>query len=150
MNPNRNSSGMLRYFGAEVASKLVGSSFANIVTNGQGREQARPADRQRFQGQELVPASINTAHYQIALAHMQRRGASPLASRAMAMVLVDTARMLNTTVMHILDQSSDEQLKMVESETYLYLNLLRDSTSKVSLTRPTSNTRSYRARYLLP
>ena len=150
MTPNRNSSGLLRYFGADVAAKLVGSAFANVVRDAQGGERARPADRQRFQGQELVPASVNSSQYQIALAHMQSRGAAPLAARAMAMVLLDTAKMLDTTVIHLLDKSSEDQLKLVEAETYRYMNLLRDNTSKLSATRPTSNTRSYRARYLIP
>jgi hypothetical protein len=146
----RNSTGMLRSFGAEIFATDFGSSFKNIVRNGQGGERTPGADLARFQGQQVEAASIHIAEYQLAKAYLDRRGAEPLASKTMALILLDVAKVQGISVVELLDRTSTEALALLEAEAYRYVNLLRENTSQLTGTNSVNNAQSYRARYLLP
>lgn len=150
MASNRNSAGMLRSFGAEIFATDFGSSFKNIVRNGQGGERTPGAALARFQGQQVEPATIHIAEYQIAKAHIERRGAAPLVAKTMGLVLLDVAKAQGMSIVELLDKTSPEQLALLEAETYRYVNLLRENTSQLTGTNNVNNAQSYRARYILP
>lgn len=147
---NRNSARLLSNLGAEIFATEGGGSFKNVVKNGQGGERTPGAGLARFQGQQVESASIHIAEYQLAQAHLQRRGAAPLAINTMALVLLDVAKAKGVSILTLLDSATPEQLSLLEAETYRFVNLLREKTSYLTGANPINNAQSYRARYLLP
>lgn len=147
---NRNSERLLTFLGAEVSATDVNSAFVNRFRLGQGGEQTTPAGRDRFQGQQVTNAYVPIDEYHIAVAHLTRRGAEPLAARTMGLIFVDVARLLNTSVQGLLNSLTEEQQGLFESATYTYLNTLRQNTTQLTGTNNVTNAQSFRARYLLP
>ena len=146
----RNSTRLLNNLGAEIFATVGGTSFKNVVRNGQGGERTPGAALDRFQGQQVTSATIHIAEFEIAQAHLQRRGAAPLAIKTMALVLLDVAKAKGISIMTLLDTATPEQLSLLEAETYRFVNLLREKTSQLTGVSAVNNAASLRARYLLP
>jgi len=149
MAVNRVSTSLVRYLGAEVSAKSTRGALRNTVRSGQGNEIVQPADAQRVFNTGLTPASVNVGEFDAARGYFENRGATPLAAKAMALVMADAAKARGISVMKLLDGSDKTSIKLLEAETYNYINQLRDGTSQLSGSAPTDNRKSVRARYLL-
>ena len=149
MAANRTSTSLVRYLGAEVSARTSRGSLRNKVTAGQGREIVSPADSPRISNRNLAPASVKIADFDAAKGFFESRGAQPLAAKAMALVVVDAAKAQGVSAMSILDGSDTTSIKLLDSQTYNYINQLRDGTSQLSGSKPSDNRKSVRARYLL-
>lgn len=149
MAVNRVSTSLVRYLGAEVSATSTRGSLRNKVNAGQGTEIVSPADSQRVFNTGLTPASVNIGEFDAARGYFENRGTEPLAAKAMALVMADIAKAQGTTVMRLLDDSDKQSIKLLEAETYNYINQLRDGTSQLSGSTTTDNRKSVRARYLL-
>lgn len=149
MAVNRVSTSLVRYLGAEVSARSTRGSLRNTVKAGQGSEIVSPADAQRVFNTGLTPASVNVNEFTAARGYFENRGATPLAAKAMALVMVDSAKARGVSVMKLLDGSDTQKIKLLESETYNYINQLRDGTSQLSGSKAVDNRTSVRARYLL-
>ena len=147
---NRVSTSLIRYLGAEVSATSTRGALRNKVRAGQGIEIVQPADSQRVFNSGLTPASVNVGDFEAARGYFENRGATPLAAKAMALVMADIAKNNGVSVMKLLDDSDKENIKLLESQTYTYINQLRDGTSQLSGSTTTDNRKSVRARYLLP
>ena len=148
MAVNRQSTSLVRFLGAEVSARQTNGKLANNVKSGLGGERTQPADYQRT-ANTLEPDSINIADYQAALGHMQRLGAAPLAAKAMAMVMVDSAKAQGIGVMSLIDSSSTVEMALVSNTAYTYINQLRDSSSQLGASQDIDNSKSLRSRYLI-
>jgi len=149
MAVNRVSTSLVRYLGAEVSAKTSRGSLRNVVRSGQGREIVRPADTIRASDLNLVNASVSVSQFDAARGYFENRGAEPLAAKAMALVMVDTAKAQGVSVMKLLDETNPQKIALLEAESYKYINQLRDGTSQLSGSKQTDNKKSVRARYLL-
>lgn len=149
MAVNRVSTSLIRYLGAEVSATSTRGALRNKVSAGQGREIVNPADSQRVFNTGLTPASVNVDEFSAARGYFENRGATPLAAKAMALVMADIAKKQGQSVMKLVDDSDKQSIKLLESETYRYINQLRDGTSQLSGSTTTDNRKSVRARYLL-
>lgn len=147
---DRNSTNLVRFFGAEVFATILGSSLGNTVVDGQGGETTVSPAVSRLTAGRVSEASINNTDYDIAVGMLERRNVAPLAAKAMALVLLDVARIQNTSVVRLLESTNTTQLSVLETTAYKYINQLRDKTSYLSKSRATNNANSYRARYLVP
>jgi len=147
---NRTSTNLVKFFGAEVFASTISSSIGNVVVDGNGNEKSTSPANVRLSSDRVEEATINSSHYQIAVAHLERRGVAPLAAKAMALVFLDVAKIQNMTVMQLLDNTNDVDIKMVTAEAYKYINQLRNNTSSLARSQPTNNSQSFRARYLIP
>jgi hypothetical protein len=147
---DRSSTSLVRFFGAEVFATTIAAAFGNTVVNGQNNEKTIDPSVARLTAGRVSPASLNITDFQIAVAHLERRGAAPLAAQAMALVFLDIAKIYNTSVMRVLDITNESQLKIVEAEAYKYINRLRNQTSWLAKSTASNNNNSYRARYLIP
>ena len=145
---NRTSTSLVRFLGAEVSARQTNGKLANNVVNGLGGERTQPADFQRT-ANTLEPDSIKIADFQAALGHMQGLGAEPLAAKAMAMVLVDSAKAQGVAVMSLIDSASTTELALVSNTAYTYINQLRDGSSQLGSSQDIDNSVSLRSRYLL-
>ena len=150
MAVNRVSTSLVRYLGAEVSARNTRGSLRNIVKSGQGSEIVSPADAPRASNLNLTNASVNIAEFDAARGYFENRGAAPLAAKSMALVMVDVAKAKSVSVMKLLDGSDTQSIKLLEADTYNYINQLRDGTSQLSGSNSTNNNTSVRARYLLP
>ena len=148
MAVNRTRTSLVRFLGAEVSARQTNGKLANNVKNGLGGERAQPADQQRT-ANTLEPDSVKIADFQSALAHMQSLGAEPLAAKAMAMVLIDSAKAQGLPVMSLIDSTSTTELALVTNEAYTYINQLRDGSSQLGASQAIDNNKSLRSRYLL-
>lgn len=153
MTVERSSTSLVRFLGAEVAARKTGGKLVNIIRNGLGGEIAPDASSQRV-GESAgagnaVPASINIAEYEAALAHMQQNGAAPLAAKAMAVVMVDTAAAQGVNVMALLKTTGAREIALVSNAAYSYINQLRDLSSQLGGSETIDNNKSLRSRYLL-
>lgn len=146
---NRVSTELVRYLGAEVSARNINGKLANVVSRGQGNEIIRPADSQRMLSTSLSPASTKIADFDAALGYFENRGATPLAARTMALVMVDAAKAQGLNVMSILNNSNQATVELTEAKTFNYINQLRDGSSQLSTSKITDNKKSMRARYLL-
>lgn len=149
MAVNRISTSLVRYLGAEVSAKSTRGALRNTVKAGQGNEVVQPADTQRVFNTGLTPASVNINDFSAARGYFENRGATPLAAKAMALVMADIAKKEGVSVMKLVDDSNKQNIKLLEAETYRYINQLRDGTSQLSGSTATNNSKSVRARYLL-
>ena len=149
MAVNRVSTSLVRYLGAEVAATDERGSLRNQVTAGQGTEIVQPADAQRVFNTGLSAASVNVDEFSAARGYFENRGAEPLAAKAMALVMSDIAKKKGVSVMKLVDDSNKQNIELLESETYRFINQLRDGTSQLSGSTTTDNNKSVRARYLL-
>jgi hypothetical protein len=148
MTVNRQSTSLVRFLGAEVSARQTNGKLANNVVNGLGGERTQPADFQRT-ANTLEPDSIKIADFQAALGHMQGLGAEPLAAKAMAMVLVDSAKAQDVPVMSLIDSASTAELALVSNTAYTYINQLRDGSSQLGSSQDIDNSKSLRSRYLI-
>lgn len=149
MAVNRVSTSLVRYLGAEVSPTSSRGALRNKIRAGQGIEIVQPADTQRVFDTGLTPASVNVGDFDAARGYFENRGATPLAAKAMALVMADIAKHNGVSVMKLMDDSDKQNIKLLESETYRYINQLRDGTSQLSGSTVTDNKKSVRARYLL-
>ena len=149
MAVNRVSTSLVRYLGAEVSARNSSGSLSNLVKNGQGNELVQPADAQRVFNTDLTSASIKLSDYDAALGYLQNKGAEPLAAKAMAVVLVDSAKAQNVNVMSLIEQREGNKLALLEPKTFDYINQLRDGSSQLSSSKEIDNRKSVRSRYLL-
>ncbi len=149
MAVNRVSTSLVRYLGAEVSATSTRGSLRNKVASGQGNEIVQPADAQRVFNTGLTPASVNIGDFDAARGYFENRGSEPLAAKAMALVMSDIAKKKGVSVMELLDGSDKQSIKLLEAETYRFINQLRDGTSQLSGSTTTDNNKSVRARYLL-
>lgn len=149
MAVNRVSTSLIRYLGAEVSPTSTRGALRNKIRDGQGIEIVQPADTQRVFNTGLTPASVNVSDFDAARGYFENRGATPLAAKAMALVMADIAKHNGVSVMKLVDDSDKQNIKLLEAETYRYINQLRDGTSQLSGSAPTDNKKSVRARYLL-
>ena len=145
---NRTSTSLVRFLGAEVSARQTNGKLANNVKHGLGGERTLPADQQR-KANTLEPDSLNIADFQAAFAHIQRLGAEPLAAKAMAMVMVDSAKAQGVDVMSLIDSSNTTEMSLVSNTAYTYINQLRDGSSQLGASRVIDNNKSLRSRYLL-
>lgn len=149
MAVNRVSTSLISYLGAEVSARTSRGALRNVVRSGQGNEIVRPADTSRSANRNLTNASVKVADFDAAKGYFETRGATPLAAKAMALVMVDVAKAKGVSTMSLLDGSNKENIKLVEAEAYNYINQLREGTTQLSGSKPTNNKTSVRARYLL-
>lgn len=149
MAVNRVSTSLIRYLGAEVSATSTRGALRNKVSSGQGSEIVSPADSQRVFNTGLTPASVNVDEFSAAKAYFENRGSTPQAAKAMALVMADIAKSQGLSVMKLVDDSNKQNIKLLESETYRFINQLRDGTSQLSGSTTTDNNKSVRARYLL-
>lgn len=145
---NRTSTSLVRFLGAEVSARQTNGKLANNVKHGLGGERTLPADQQRT-ANTLEPDSLNIADFQAAFAHIQSLGAEPLAAKAMAMVLVDSAKAQGIGVMSLIDSSNTTEMSLISNTAYTYINQLRDGSSQLGASQAIDNTKSLRSRYLL-
>ena len=149
MAVNRTSTSLVRYLGAEVSARNNNGSLANVVQSGQGKEIVQPADSQRVFNSSLTPASVKIADFDAAFGYLQGKGATPLAAKAMALVIVDAAKAQGVSVMSILEQRNSNKLALLDAKTYNYINQLRDRSSQLSNSTTVDNKKSVRSRYLI-
>ena len=148
MAVNRQSTSLVRFLGAEVSARQTNGKLANNVKNGLGGERASPADQQRTSN-TLEPDSIKIADYQAALSHMQTLGAEPLTAKAMAMVMVDSAKAQGVGVMSLIDSANTTEMALISNTAYTYINQLRDTSSQLGASEDIDNSKSLRSRYLI-
>lgn len=131
MAVNRISTSLVRYLGAEVSAKSTRGALRNTVKAGQGTEIVQPADAQRVFNTGLTPASVKIGDFDAARGYFENRGATPLAAKAMALVMCDIAKKEGVSVMKLVDETDKQNIKLLESETYRYINQLRDGSSQL-------------------
>ena len=148
MAVNRSSTNLVRFLGAELSVELNRSSLSNTFRSGRGGERSLPPDTVRLSDADLVPASINIGQYEAALAFLQKRGVSPNAVRAMAVVFVDVANRSGTSVMSFLNNVDNNVVGLLEARVYDYINQLRDPSSQLSRAPRISNKNSLISRRL--
>lgn len=149
MAVNRVSTQLVQFLGAEITARNTAGKLVNVVKDGLGGERTPQADSQRAGIVDVEPASIKISDFQAALAHMQRNGAEPLAAKAMAVVMVDTARAQGVGVMSLLRDTSAQEMALVNNTAYKFINQLRDGSSQLSGSEAIDNNKSLRSRYLL-
>lgn len=145
----RSSTNLVRFLGASVKATQNQGKLVNSVSNGQGSERARNASVGRIANKNQGAASLNIGDYQSALGYLEQRGVPHLAAKAMAAVLVDSAKSQGMSVMKLLE-SSNQHVSLVDNKVFDRINQLRDGTSQLSNSRPIDNGQSTKARFIKP
>lgn len=150
MTVERSSTNLVRFLGASVKATQNQGKLVNTVSNGQGGESTRrSASVGRLANRGQGAASINIADYQAALGYLELRGVPHLAAKAMAAVLVDSAKSQGIGVMKLLETSS-QRVSLSDNNVFNRINQLRDGTSQLSNSRPIDNSKSTKSRFIKP
>lgn len=153
MAANRVSTSLVQFLGAEVSARRTGGKLANVVKGGVGGERFPDASSQRVGisagASDIEPGSIQISEYESALVYMQRNGAAPLAAKAMAVVMVDTAKAQGVSVMSLFNDTGSQEVALNNNAAYTYINQLRDGSSQLGGSEAINNANSLRARYIL-
>lgn len=150
MTANRVSTELSRFFGAQLTAQYRGGKLANVFQAGRGGEQTIPAGVRRVTGSDLVPASINTADYEVAVAFLSRTSAQPNTIPALAVAFLDVSKRLGITVSELLSATDDQQIRLLELRAFTFLNQLRDPTSRIGRVVDSDPETSLIARQLRP
>lgn len=121
---NRLSTQMLQQRGAQRKIVVENGKLVNTYSGGSGREHfSLPGSVLSTKG-STFPASVNPEQFYIIRAHYQKRGSSKLAAETMALLLIDTARVLSVSPMSLLDESSSGKMTLALGA-YSTMNSLR-------------------------
>lgn len=146
---NRTSKQLVQFLGADITARNIGGGLHNVVKNGLGDERFQQADSQRGATVDIEPGALNIRDYQAALVHMENNGVQPLAAKAMALVLLDVASVQGLNVMSLIRNTATQELALVGTEAYQYINQLRGGSSQLSGSNAIDNSKSLRSRYIV-
>ena len=149
MAVNRTGKQVTQYLGADITARNINGQLQNVVNNGVGGERPPQADSQRGATSDYENGALNIGDYEAALVYMERNGAEPLAAKAMALVLLDSAAAQGLSVNKLLRNSSDVAVALQSPAAYTYINQLRSISSQLSGSNAIDNSKSLRSRYLL-
>lgn len=130
--PDRTSSQLVALLGVELAAELTRGKLANVFRTAAANRATVPAAVRRLSTANLVPAAVNIEQYHSALSFALQAGAQPAAARTLALVFVDVARTLNTTVEQLIAAVPGEHVAVLQQRAYEIANLLRSDASQLT------------------
>ena len=146
---NRTSKQVVQFLGADITARNTGGGLHNVVKDGLGGERFQQPDTQRGTSVDFEDGALNINEYQAALVHMENNGVQPLAAKSMALVLLDVAKVRGLNVMSLINNTEAQELALVGTEAYQYINQLRNGNSQLSGSNTIDNSKSLRSRYLV-
>lgn len=149
MPVERSSTSLIRHRGVTVKATNVQGRLSNVVLNGVGGERGANPAVSRLTADGKSNAYVDIGQYQSALGFLERRGADPLAAKAMALALLDAATAKGVGVMSLLETADLNNLSILDPVIMARLNQLRDATSQISVATTSSNSQSFASRSIL-
>lgn len=138
----RPSKELVRFFGAQLSARLFEGRLANVFQAGIGTERAPGAAGVRLTSRNLVPSSLDTNAYEVAVAYLSQTSASPNTIPAMALAFVDVSKRLGVNISELVSASDDGTIQLLERRSYQFLNQLRDKTSALGRSGAVDNSMS--------
>lgn len=141
MTFRRTSKSAVDFLGVELDNQLSRGTFANVFRVGDGTQRTIPAGVATLTTANAALASVNGQDYQAVVSVLESRGAESALARTLALVLLDTAKALNTNPLSLLDTVSSKA-KIEKTQSYFIINQLRQLLSQTSKATPVSNQNS--------
>ena len=128
------------YRGSARRNIKQGDRVVSRFQQSTGRERANEPDFDLMAQTGLQTGSISRNDFDIAVAYYVQRGSEQADARTMALLAIDTAKMNNTSIYNILDDSKDTV--SFAPDIYKDMNLLRSPSNQTDSVLSVDNSKS--------
>jgi hypothetical protein len=141
----RNSSRSKSFQGVNAKLTLQGNKLVNTFTNGDGSQFTTSADS--FLLDATVPASIKSIDFGVVKSYFTTRGSSEKYATAVTLLLLDAAKIQGISPVSLLQNIDKSSISINDSIAYI-MNLLDESTSRLTTAKLKSNNLSFKSQYI--